>query len=100
MTGFVLSPAAREDVLAIWDYIAERDLAAADRFRDRLWAAFERLAAMPGLGHRRADLTDQPVRFWRVYRYFIIYRGERAPIEIVRVIAADRDIATLLSEPP
>ena len=59
---------------------------------DTLFAAFERLAALPGLGHRREDLTDRPLRFWTVEAYLVIYRAERTPIEIVAVTRGGRDI--------
>ena len=42
------------------------------------------------------DLADEPLRFWRVYTYLIIYRFESKPIEIVRVLSAYRDIRKLL----
>jgi plasmid stabilization system protein ParE len=51
---------------------------------------------MPGLGHRREDLTDRPLRFWTVDAYLVIYRAERTPIEIVAVTRGGRDIPRLL----
>ena len=32
-----------------------------------------RLAQTPLMGHLREDLTDEPVRFWSVYSYVIVY---------------------------
>lgn len=96
MNEFILSPAARHDLLDIWEYIAEDSLDAADRVRDDLYAAMRKLAAMPSLGHLREDLVDEPLRFWRVHRYLIIYRAESRPIEIVRVLSGSRDIGSLL----
>jgi 4-amino-4-deoxy-L-arabinose transferase-like glycosyltransferase len=32
---------------------------------------------MPGIGHRREDLTDYPVLFWTVGAYLIFYRAAR-----------------------
>jgi plasmid stabilization system protein ParE len=63
---------------------------------DTLFAAFERLAAMPGLGHTHTDLTDQPLRFWTVGAYLVIYRTVQTPIEIVAVTRGGRDIPRLL----
>ena len=54
------------------------------------------LAQNPGIGHYRKDLADEPLRFWRVYTYLIIYRFESKPIEIVRLLSACRDIRKLL----
>jgi plasmid stabilization system protein ParE len=96
MTPYTLAPEALQDLQELWDYIATENLDAADRMIDTLFAAFERLAAMPGLGHRREDLTDRPLRFWTVDTYLVIYRAERTPIEIVAVTRGGRDIPRLL----
>lgn len=43
MTGYILSPLARQDIIEIIDYIAADNLAAALRLRDRLFIAFDLL---------------------------------------------------------
>jgi plasmid stabilization system protein ParE len=96
MTPYILAPEALQDLQELWDYIATENLDAAGRMIDTLFAAFERLAAMPGLGHRREDLTGRPLRFWTVDAYLVIYRAERTPIEIVAVTRGRRDIPRLL----
>ena len=96
MTPYILAPEALQDLQELWGYIATENLDAADRMIDTLFAAFERLAAMPGLGHRREDLTDRPLRFWTVDTYLVLYRAERTPIEIVAVTRGGRDIPRLL----
>jgi plasmid stabilization system protein ParE len=96
MTSYILAPEALQDLQELRDYIAAENLDAADRVIDTLFAAFERLAAMPDLGHRREDLTDRPLRFWTVDAYLVIYRAERTPIEIVAVTHGGRDIPRLL----
>jgi plasmid stabilization system protein ParE len=92
MTPYILAPEALQDLQELWDYIATENLDVADRVIDTLFVAFERLAAMPGLGHKREDLTDRPLRFWAVDAYLVIYRAERTPIEIVAVTRGGRDI--------
>ena len=96
MTAYVLAPEAVQDLNDIWDYIAADSVDAADRVMDTLFAAFAQLAAMPGLGHTRADLTDLPLRFWTVGAYIVIYRAERMPLEIVAVTRGGRDIPRFL----
>ena len=96
MTDFIVSPAASRDLDEIWEYIAEDSLSAADRWLDKLEKSIQRLAEVPTLGHVRTDLTDQTVLFWPVGRYLMIYRGDRRPIEIVRVVSAYRDVTPLL----
>lgn len=98
MSDFILAPVACADLHEIWDYYASeiQNVDVADRIRDELFAAFDELAKTPGVGHYRSDLVTEPLRFWRVRDYLIIYRSEKRPIEIVRVLHAKRDVQTLL----
>ncbi len=48
------------------------------------------------MGHFRGDLVANPLRFWRVRDYLIIYRSEKKPLEIVRVLHGKRDVQALL----
>ncbi len=48
------------------------------------------------MGHLRQDLADEPLRFWAVYSYLIIYREDSDPLEIVRVLHGARDVKSLL----
>jgi len=77
--------------------IAADNIDAADRWVEKLFDAFEALGQMPGMGHRREDLTSCPVLFWPVGAYLIIYRVERRPIEIVAVTQGSRDIPAFLN---
>ena len=98
MSDFILAPVARADLHEIWDYYASelQNVEVADRIRDELFACFENLAQTPGMGHYRSDLVAEPLRFWRVRDYLIIYRSEKRPIEIVRVLHGKRDVQAIL----
>ncbi len=48
------------------------------------------------MGYKRADLTAQPVLFWPVGAYLIIYRPDPHFIAIVAVIQGSRDIPAFL----
>jgi toxin ParE1/3/4 len=96
MAGYVISPAGRQDLIDIWTEIARDNLDAAERLLDRFEAAFQRLAEFPGMGSARPDLIDLPVRFWTLGNYLIIYRAEKSPIEIVRVLNAYRNVGAML----
>ena len=100
MSDFVLSPVARGDLHEIWDYYATvvQNVDVADLIRDELFRAFDALVEMPKMGHFRSDLTSEPLRFWRVRDYFIIYRSERTPLEIVRVLHGKRDVQAMLGD--
>ncbi len=96
MSSYVLSCDASLDLDDIWEYIAKDDLNAADRWIQRLFDAFEALGKIPGMGHKREDLTRYPVLFWPVGSYIVIYRADRYPIEIVAVTQGSRDIPAFL----
>lgn len=87
MTDYRITLAAQADIEEIVERIAADDRALALRFENTLYAAFERLAEHPQLGHRRTDLTNRPVLFWPVMRqaFAVIYRAS-APIVILRIV--------------
>ncbi|MEH2242745.1 type II toxin-antitoxin system RelE/ParE family toxin [Nostoc sp.] len=94
---YILSPQAENDLAGIYAYIAPDNLDAAEQMLDKLLSACELLTDNPRIGKYHYDLTPLPVRFWLVQpRYFLIYRGEN-PVEIVRVLAANMDIARELA---
>jgi plasmid stabilization system protein ParE len=98
MSDVLIAPAARSDLQEIWNYYAT-DLGnpdAADRIRDKLFAAFRKLSQTPGLGHFRSDLARESLRFWGVRTYLIIYRSKGRPLEIVRVLHGARDVQAIL----
>ena len=96
MRPYVLSSAAVLDLEAIWEYIAQDNMDAADGWIGKLFGAFEAIAQTPGMGHKREDLTSYPILFWPVGSYLILYRAERDPIEIVAVTQGARDIPAFL----
>ena len=100
MSGYRLSEGAALDLDAIWEYIAQDNIPAADRWIARLFEAFDTLAKTPTIGHKRDDLTSLPVLFWPVGAYLIIYRNQQQVLEIVAVTQGSRDIPTLLTRRP
>ncbi len=100
MSAFIVAPAARDDLDAIWDYygLELQNTDAADRVTGELFDAMRLLSKSPHIGHFRSDLSQEPLRFWHVRSYLIIYRAEVAPIQIVRVLHAAQDVETILQE--
>ena len=96
MTRFALTPAAKADLVELYDLIEQDDPRAASRVLARLRTAMRRLARTPGLGHLREDLADEALRFWPVYSYLIVYRPETRPLQIIRVVHGARDVRRLL----
>jgi len=97
MNLYVLSVAAELDLDQIWEFIAQDNIDAADRWIDKLFDAFQSLAQLPGMGHRRDDLTAFPILFWPVGAYLILYRVQSEWIEIVAITQGARDIPAFLS---
>ncbi len=98
MLPVVFSPSARDDLVDIWEYISTDDLAAADRLIEEIQRACQRFAAMPEIGHLRADLTSSDIRFWPVGSYLVVYRLQADGVEIIRILSGYRDIVALLSD--
>lgn len=97
MSDFHIAPEARSDLGDIWAYYAieARNPDVADKIIEEFFAAFRKLAQMPGMGHLRRDLANEPVRFWAVRSYLIIYRTKK-PLEVVRIIHGARDVQAIL----
>jgi plasmid stabilization system protein ParE len=93
---YELAPEARQQLEAIGDYIAEDSIGAALKVLDALEESFGVLAENPGIGHTREDLTDRPVKFWRVFSYLVIYNPASNPLEIISVVHGARDVGQLL----
>jgi plasmid stabilization system protein ParE len=98
MNKYVLSVAAELDLDEIWNYIAQDNIDAADRWVNTLFDAFSSLAQTPGMGHKREDLTAFPILFWPVGAYLILYLVQKELIEIVAVTQGARDIPIFLSQ--
>ncbi len=96
MADYFYSREARLDLLEIWEHIAKDNVDAADRVELEVQKSVAKLAANPGLGHLRRDLTSKPVRFWTVYSYLVIYDPDARPLEVVRILSGYRDVATML----
>lgn len=88
-------PAAREDLLEIWTYIARDNPPRADSFLDELEALMIRLSDAPSLGPARPDLGDD-IRYMPHGRYLIFYKARTDGVEIVRVLHGARRLEDLV----
>ncbi len=98
MSSYFLTPEADDDMAGIWEYIAQDNIEAADRWDTKLRDAFEMLAKNPRLGHMRKDLTDLPILFWPVGAYLVLYRTRKKRMEVVAVTQGARDIPSFLHD--
>jgi plasmid stabilization system protein ParE len=88
--AFLVHPEAFDDLDEIYKYVGGFNPGAADRVLDELFAAFDLLSLFPHTGHRRHDLTSQPLRFKVVRSYLIAYTPDLKPMWIVAVIDGRR----------
>jgi len=93
MSKILITPAAEDDLINIWLYIARNNPEAADRAYQAAQTTFETLADMPDIG--TAYWTKRPrlkgLRFFPInqfHNYVIYYLEITDGIEIVRVLHA------------
>src|SRR6266704_26508 len=65
-------------------------------FSKRRKSKIAHLAGNSGAGHWRKELTDEPVKFFPIYSYLIVYRPDRKPLEVVAILHGNRDVRQLL----
>src|SRR5438046_870475 len=95
MSSYLLTPLAEDDLFALWSYIAQDNIAAADKVEAQIYAACAFLSSTPREGHFRPDLTPLPVRFWTVPHfpnYIVVYDPIFNPVRIIRILHGAVDI--------
>jgi antitoxin ParD1/3/4/toxin ParE1/3/4 len=96
LTRYRLSPEAQGDLTDIKHYLMGEGGARLARYvLAEIRSALQFLAANPGAGHRRDDLTDEPVRFWPVFSYLIVYDPATKPTGVARILHASQDLETM-----
>src|SRR5712664_3461007 len=88
--GFVLHPGAAQDIIGIWEFIADDNPYAASRVREEILDSIRSLTAFPDEGFKRSDLTSRPLRFQLVRNYIIAYAPDEDPLLIVAVLHTRR----------
>jgi plasmid stabilization system protein ParE len=97
--SYQFTPQASEDLEAIWSYISQDSMDAANRVETAILEACTLVAQNPSIGSRRIEITARPLRFWTVPRfsnYIIVYLPETIPLQIVAVLHGKRQNAALL----
>lgn len=92
-----LSATARAHRQAIWLYIAQNDLNAADRIVDRFRDILVLLADNPLAGQSKPLLGDG-VRTYVVEGHVLCYRATESTIEVVAIFHGARNITRQLLE--
>jgi antitoxin ParD1/3/4/toxin ParE1/3/4 len=101
VSRYRLSPEARHDLDDIKSYLlSESGPRVARRVLGEIRRRLQFLAANPGAGHSRDDLTSEPVKFWPVFSYLIVYDPAMRPLGVARILHASRDVETLFTTQP
>jgi toxin ParE1/3/4 len=93
MTRIIRKPAVQEDLDNIWLYIAQDNIAAADRIIDLFEEKCRMLADSPMIGRTRDELAPS-LRSFPIGKHIIFYRPVSGGIEIIRVLHGAQDITT------
>lgn len=88
---------AADDILDIWEHIAEESLNTADRWIDKLDEQFNLIATQPLMGRARQELADS-LRSFPFGRYVIFYVPLEDGIDVVRVLHSARDTDAVFDE--
>jgi toxin ParE1/3/4 len=100
VSAAVLTPSARQDLLAAARWIRKDNRAAAIALREALAKAAERIARHPVIGAVRPELLPEPYRFVSLtgFPYVIVYNAVRQPPLIVAVLHTSRDLRPILRD--
>ena len=97
MVPFQLSEDALSDIAAIGLYLSDREgPEISDRIAAEIFQSFKKLAEFPYIGHRRPDLTNRNVLFYKKFAYLIVYKPEFKPLRIFGILHGSRNIARIL----
>ena len=91
MSEPILSDQAQVDLDEAWDYLAERDLKAADRPVERFSHAARMHARFPESGRLR-DGIRPGLRSFLVALYVVFFRQVGETIEVLRILHGRRDL--------
>lgn len=94
MSGYRLTPGARQDLRDIRDRIARDRPQRAVTFIAELRQVFALLGGAPLIGRKRSDLREG-VRGFVHAPYLVFYRPTPPGVTILRVIHARRDLARI-----
>jgi toxin ParE1/3/4 len=83
----------QEDLIEIWEYIADDNINRAGAFIDIVDGKLRTLAAQPMMGRARDELMAG-LRSFPVGRYILFYELVTDGIALVRILHSARDIPT------
>ncbi|MDR3537785.1 MAG: type II toxin-antitoxin system RelE/ParE family toxin [Acetobacteraceae bacterium] len=101
MTGYRLSPEAEGDLDDIKRHLMGQGGAPLVRHvLSEIQLAPRFLTRTPGVGHSREDPTNEPVKFWPVFSYPIVYDPAMRPLGVAGVLHGSRNLEALFRHRP
>jgi toxin ParE1/3/4 len=101
MSRYILSDEATQDLQEIKTYLLhEGGTPLVRHVFAKLKLAMQMLASTPFAGHKREDLTDEPVRFWSVFSYLIVYDPQSKPLGVARILHGRQDVERIFRKTP
>ena len=97
MSEPILSDQARVDLDEAWDYLAERNIEAADRLLERFAHAARMHARFPESGRLREGIGPG-LRSFLVAPYVVFFRQVGETIEVLRILHGRRDLDRIMRE--
>lgn len=92
MSSYAFHPEAFADLDEIWEFIAEDNIDAADELLADIHSTLTTVAASPGIGHRRSELSPRPLRFHVVRdEYLVAYAPDEKPLWVLAVFHGRRN---------
>lgn len=93
-----LSPAALNDLDAIWEYSARTwSVGQAEAYIRGLTADMDLMVQHPGIARERTEIRP-PVRLYRSGSHLIIYRIEAGWLDVLRIVHARQNWVAYLNE--
>ena len=87
----ILSRRAKEDLLEIWEFIADHDEIAADRYIDHLSDRALELLHFPELGRARNEILSG-LRSLLARNHLLFYKIEGEEVQILRILHGSMDL--------
>lgn len=92
MNFYRLTPAAQQDLSAIWDYTTEQwDSLQAETYMNEIRAAIERVAEAPTRG-RQCDNIREGYRRYTIGSHMVFYVERSVGIDVIRVLHQRMDV--------
>lgn len=91
MSQIIQTPASRQDLDDIWDYIGRDSEKRATEFIRRIKEVLSLIADNPEMGRTRDEL-EKGLRSFPVGKYTVFYRSIQDEIQVIRVLHGSMDI--------